>query len=386
MAYRRESVRRPSASRRESASPQTSFRRPPSRRQSSFRRKPTRRESSSRRQSTGSQPSSSKSPYDSFEEGATSYIDSEDYDSDNDGDEEDEPSEMEESEHTLSTTVKTNIQVEEDGIGFILIQNGFYLQISSLVDNSAAAKDGKLQQGDVLLKIGHANVLGWTLRELRQLLHTTPVGTVLQIQVYRDFVMLPSRWAHVVEQIPEKKGPEICISSETSEEDWTSSEGSDEGAVGNAAVTGGSTAAPGDGATVPGSDSHLVFGEEDEDDSAGPKATVTAATPGRTVHSSTVGSKSFVFGPPHQPKWISKDWHIFERKTHTFTVGLDIGCDIMVHGCEDEGNHGISSGHSRSPSPYWTVSKDITELMSTSTSSSVVSDVFWLDTLAYEME
>ncbi|KAH0631925.1 hypothetical protein JD844_019828 [Phrynosoma platyrhinos] len=131
-------------------------------------------------------------------------------DSDEDWDwDSDEYSEMEDSEHTLSTTVKTNIQMEEDGLGLILIQNGPYLQISGLVEKSAAERDGKLQSGDTLLKIGHANVLGWTLRELRQLLHTTPIGTVLQIQVYRDFMKLPSRWENALNNIPERKGPEI---------------------------------------------------------------------------------------------------------------------------------------------------------------------------------
>lgn len=55
---------------------------------------------------------------------------------------------MQGSEHALSTTVKTNIQMEENGLGFILIQNGPYLQISGLVEKSAAAKDGKLRPGE----------------------------------------------------------------------------------------------------------------------------------------------------------------------------------------------------------------------------------------------
>lgn len=61
--------------------------------------------------------------------------------------------------------------------------------------------------GDILLKIGHANVLGWTLRELRQLLHTAPIGTILQIQVYRDFIKIPNRWQTALMNIPELKGP-----------------------------------------------------------------------------------------------------------------------------------------------------------------------------------
>lgn len=56
---------------------------------------------------------------------------------------------MEDSEHTLSTTIKTNIQMDEEGLGIILIQTGPYLQLSGLVEKGAAARDGKLQVGEV---------------------------------------------------------------------------------------------------------------------------------------------------------------------------------------------------------------------------------------------
>uniref|UniRef100_A0A2D4I2A9 PDZ domain-containing protein n=1 Tax=Micrurus lemniscatus lemniscatus TaxID=129467 RepID=A0A2D4I2A9_MICLE len=55
---------------------------------------------------------------------------------------------MEDSEHTLSTTIKTNIQMDGEGLGIILIQNGPYLQVSGLVEKGAAARDGKLQAGE----------------------------------------------------------------------------------------------------------------------------------------------------------------------------------------------------------------------------------------------
>uniref|UniRef100_A0A8D0E347 PDZ domain containing 9 n=1 Tax=Salvator merianae TaxID=96440 RepID=A0A8D0E347_SALMN len=226
---------------------------------------------------------------------------------------------MEESEHTLSTTVKTNIQMEESGLGLILIQNGPYIQVSGLVENSAASRDGKLQAGDTLLKIGHANVLGWTLRELRQLLHNTPIGTVLQIQVYRDFMKLPFRWSIVMDNIPEVKGTETDY---TCEEAWTSSE------------------------------------DSDDDDPATHRG----------------------------PTWISKDWHIFERKTYTFTVGSDIGCDIMIHKDFDDDSNldSVSVSYVSSSSPYWTMPKGRVE--ESSSTSSTVSDAFWLENFAYEFE
>ncbi|XP_063171145.1 PDZ domain-containing protein 9 [Candoia aspera] len=336
------------------------------------------------------------------------YSDSEDYESDWDSD---ESSDMEDSEHTLSTTIKTNIQMDKDGLGFILIQNGPYLQISGLVEKGAAARDGKLQGGDILLKIGHANVLGWTLRELRQLLHTVPIGTVLQIQVYRDFIKIPGRWEAALKNIPELKGPAIdwhlfplsfkdirtyhyggqfSTASYTSEENWTSSEDSDNESEGKIENTGDT----GDTGDTDGTD-----GTEDSEGTTGTEGTrgtggsteesyqedvrVRALSVGGVLNVKAVHSLSF--DPSIQPKWISKDWHIFERKTYTFTVGSDIGCDIMIHkDFEAESDADVSTLRLSSSSPYWTMPKH--KVVPSASSSSSVSDAFWLESVSYEFE
>nr|XP_060640179.1 PDZ domain-containing protein 9 [Anolis sagrei ordinatus] len=260
---------------------------------------------------------------------------------------------MNQSEHTLSTTVKTNIQMEEDGLGLILIQNGPYIQIASLVEKSTAERDGKLQSGDTLLKIGHANVLGWTLRELRQLLHTTPIGTVLQIQVYRDFMKLPKRWEAAIDNIPERRGPAI--------EDGGNKEDK-----------------------VAGGTQTVCF---DEDGICTRTGVTGAPVSSRSVLSETFPNvravQSVSFEPSNQPKWISKDWHIVERKTYTFTVGSDIGCDIMIHSdSKEESDMETSSSYLISSSPYWIMKQHPTDASSMSSSS--VSDAFWLDKFAYE--
>ncbi|XP_069666183.1 PDZ domain-containing protein 9 isoform X2 [Haliaeetus albicilla] len=134
------------------------------------------------------------------------------------------------SQHTLIAALKANIRMGEQGLGLIIIQNGPYLQITSLVEKSSAANNGKLKPGDVLIKIGHANVLGWTLRELRQLLHNIPIGTTLQIRVYRDFVEVPQHWQSAVELIPEVKLPVMTADTreDTEDEDDTGSSSDDD--------------------------------------------------------------------------------------------------------------------------------------------------------------
>ncbi|XP_056190751.1 PDZ domain-containing protein 9 isoform X1 [Falco biarmicus] len=134
------------------------------------------------------------------------------------------------SQHTRIATLKANIRMGEQGLGLIIIQNGPYLQIASLVEKSSAANDGKLKPGDVLTKIGHANILGWTLQELGQLLHNVPIGTTLQIRVYRDFIEIPQHWQSAVELIPEVKLPVMTAdtSEDAEDEDDTGSSSDDD--------------------------------------------------------------------------------------------------------------------------------------------------------------
>ena len=59
----------------------------------------------------------------------------------------------------------------------------------------------------MLVSVGHANVLGYTLRELLKLLQNITIGTVLQIKAYRDFIDIPQEWQDVYDLIPETKFP-----------------------------------------------------------------------------------------------------------------------------------------------------------------------------------
>ncbi|XP_074866637.1 PDZ domain-containing protein 9 [Carettochelys insculpta] len=239
------------------------------------------------------------------------------------------------SEHTLSATLKTNIKIGEQGLGLIVIQNGPYLQITSLVEKGSAAKNGRLKSGDILIKIGHANVLGWTLRELWQLLNNIPIGTVLQIKVYRDFVEVPHHWQDALELIPEvksfMKADTSSKDSEAKEDTWTSS-------------------------------------DDYEDVDSGSFRYKTA--------------QSFCYDSHELPS-ISKTWHAFKRKKHTFTVGADIGCDIIIHKDFDAWYTSDFATNGSSSPLYWTMERH--DSKSTSSSSSI-SDAFWLEEFASILE
>ncbi|XP_057272869.1 PDZ domain-containing protein 9 [Pezoporus wallicus] len=130
---------------------------------------------------------------------------------------------------TLVAVLKATLRMGKHGLGLIVIQNGPYLQIISIVEKSSAAKDGRLKPGDVLIKIGHATILGWTLQQLRQLLHNIPIGTTLQIRVYRDFVEVPQDWQSAIEVIPEVKLPVVSVDTDYDEDGIGSSSDDDVG-------------------------------------------------------------------------------------------------------------------------------------------------------------
>ncbi|XP_001491655.1 PDZ domain-containing protein 9 [Equus przewalskii] len=229
------------------------------------------------------------------------------------------------SEHKLSKTKETKLTVSSLGLGLIVIQHGPFLQIIHLIKKGAAARDGKLQPGDVLISVGHANVLGYTLREFLQLLQHTTIGTVLEIKVYRDFIDIPQEWEEIHDLIPETKFPVTCTTKETEKAKEDSFKSSD--------------------------DNEDVVLDKKFKYYKGPRSTGhhTAKT----------------------PMSISREWHGYKKKNRTISVGKDINCDVMIHRDHKK--------EVRAPSPYWTMVKQDNE---SSSSSSSASDAFWLEDYA----
>ncbi|XP_037238716.1 PDZ domain-containing protein 9 isoform X2 [Falco rusticolus] len=112
--------------------------------------------------------------------------------------------------------------------GFGSVEKALPLDSMEHTESSPMAEDEP--KSDVLTKIGHANILGWTLQELGQLLHNVPIGTTLQIRVYRDFIEIPQHWQSAVELIPEVKLPVMTAdtSEDAEDEDDTGSSSDDD--------------------------------------------------------------------------------------------------------------------------------------------------------------
>ncbi|XP_075384230.1 PDZ domain-containing protein 9 [Tenrec ecaudatus] len=230
--------------------------------------------------------------------------------------------------HNLSKTKKTKLTVGKLGLGLILIQHGPYLQIIHLIKKGAAAKDKKLQPGDVLISVGHANVLGYTLREFLKLLQHITIGTVLQIKVYRDFIDIPNEWQEIQDSIPETKFP-VTRTTKTKQ-------AKDEAPTSNI----------------------------ENEDAVTDKKLKSYRYPQST-------------GAARRPVSISTDWHGYEKEDHTISVGKDIHSDVMLHRDQKD---------VRAPSPYWTMVKQANERSSSSSSASSTSDAFWLEDYAQTEE
>uniref|UniRef100_A0A4X2LM20 PDZ domain containing 9 n=1 Tax=Vombatus ursinus TaxID=29139 RepID=A0A4X2LM20_VOMUR len=181
---------------------------------------------------------------------------------------------------------------------------------------------------DVLISVGHSNVLGYTLREFLQLLHHIPIGAILQIRVYQDFIDIPPEWQNIDDLIPETKPAAVITHTSRKYEQEE--------------------------------DTSFSSSEDDEDVQLDERFKYYKS-PQSFQHHSTRKLSS-----------ISTDWHGYKKKNHIFTVGEDIGCDVMIHKNSDEKDF-------RAPSPYWTMVKQDSDFSSTSSSTS---DAFWLEDCA----
>ncbi|XP_051001108.1 PDZ domain-containing protein 9 [Acomys russatus] len=229
----------------------------------------------------------------------------------------------------LNKTKQTKLTVGSLGLGLIIIQNGPYLQISHLINKGAAASDGILQPGDVLISVGHANVLGYTLREFLKLLQDISIGTVVQIKVYYDFIDIPQEWQDVYDLIPETKFPIPHTPKKTEQ-------AKDETFV-------------------------AIDGHED------------VVLDKRLKYYRY--PRSVWNHPVRTPISISTEWHGYKKKDHTISVGKGVNCDVVIH--KDD------KRELRAPSPYWTmVEQDKAISSSSSTATSSNSDAFWLEDYA----
>ncbi|NP_001019948.3 PDZ domain-containing protein 9 isoform 2 [Rattus norvegicus] len=187
-----------------------------------------------------------------------------------------------------------------------------------------------LLEGDVLISVGHANVLGYTLREFLKLLQNITIGTVLQIKAYRGFIEIPQEWKDVYDLIPETKFPIPHTPKKTEQ-------------------------------------AKQSFESDEHEDTVLDHRLKYYRYP-----------RSVWNHPVRIPLSISTEWHGYKKKDNTISVGKDVKSDVVIHKDDEK--------ELRAPSPYWAMVEQDERISSSSSPASSISDAFWLEDFAQDKE
>ncbi|XP_078096678.1 PDZ domain-containing protein 9-like isoform X2 [Mustelus asterias] len=225
-------------------------------------------------------------------------------------------------EHNLGPSLRTFITKDVHGLGLVLIKHGSFLQILRIIGDSSgdSNKAANLKPGDILVKIGNKNVLGYSLREMRHLVGGIPMGTELQLTVYRNYKDLPDNWKMQTESIHSNES--IQFSSEEGEADRSSS-----------------------------SD------EEDKDEQSRVKFKNFRPL-------SLFWHDAGTYIPP-----ISRAWHAPKKNQTVLLIGPHVECDIVFHKAFDD--EVVSNDEEEVPNldTLWSVQSDTPSSTSSSSSS-----------------
>jgi len=87
--------------------------------------------------------------------------------------------------------IKTTLQKTPYGFGFTIIganeTSEDFLQIKFIVPEGAAARDGHLKQGDVLVYVNNECVLGYTHQDVVEIFQSIPAGNNVELTVCRGY-------------------------------------------------------------------------------------------------------------------------------------------------------------------------------------------------------
>jgi len=95
------------------------------------------------------------------------------------------------SAHLSGELISCSLQKSSNGFGFTIIggneKGEHFLQIKDILPDGPAAKDGKLQRGDILVYINDSNVLGYSHTDVVKIFQTLLVGDLIHLTVCRGY-------------------------------------------------------------------------------------------------------------------------------------------------------------------------------------------------------
>ena len=86
--------------------------------------------------------------------------------------------------------IRTELLKGYRGFGFTIVggdQVGELLQVKSIVPDGAAAKDGKLQTGDALMRVNGASVMSLSHQDVVSMFQAMPMGDSVELEVIRGY-------------------------------------------------------------------------------------------------------------------------------------------------------------------------------------------------------
>jgi hypothetical protein len=93
--------------------------------------------------------------------------------------------------HLTGELITSSLRKSSNGFGFTIVggyQKGEqFLQIKDVLPDGPAAKDGKLQRGDILVYINDSNVLGYSHTDVVKIFQRLSVGDLIHITVCRGY-------------------------------------------------------------------------------------------------------------------------------------------------------------------------------------------------------
>ncbi|CAF4725154.1 unnamed protein product [Rotaria sp. Silwood1] len=95
------------------------------------------------------------------------------------------------SHHIPSELITCSLKKSQQGFGFTIIdghENGEqFLQIKDILPDGQAAKDGKLQRGDILIYINDRYVLGYSHTDVVKIFQSLSIGDIIDLTVCRGY-------------------------------------------------------------------------------------------------------------------------------------------------------------------------------------------------------
>ncbi|XP_055507536.1 PDZ domain-containing protein 9-like isoform X1 [Leucoraja erinacea] len=186
-----------------------------------------------------------------------------------------------------------------------------------------------LKPGDILVKIGNTNVLGYKLRELRRLVGKIPTGSQLQVIVYRNYKELPEHWKSTAGKLSTR-------SSEEGESDMSSSSDLDED------------------------------GGDDDDE--------TSRVRFKNFRPLSIFWHDLSISIPP----VSRTWHTPKKNSNVLIVGFHAGCDIVLHHMHEDDHMAAEREGEEHVAPLYAICSAQSDSVRSTSSSSSSTDSQWI--------